>query len=201
MMVLPEVVWTHPALPKILTFIPLNVRSLLDLGCGRGIIGALCRIYRNPRRLVGVDIFDPYLEFCRKYSFYDEVIKWDLNILPLPFKDGEFDVVTAIEVIEHLPKKSGEKLLTEMERIACKRVIVSTPNVFFQQKNYDKNEYQIHKSLWTWRDFVSRGYKTYGVGKFILLGRRIRWLSFYLANITWKFPQFSSLILCIKDLE
>jgi predicted TPR repeat methyltransferase len=42
----------------------VDVESLLDLGCGRGIVGALCRIYRAPRRLVGFDAWEPYLGFC-----------------------------------------------------------------------------------------------------------------------------------------
>jgi 2-polyprenyl-3-methyl-5-hydroxy-6-metoxy-1,4-benzoquinol methylase len=84
--------------------IPMDVESLLDLGCGRGIVGALCRIYRAPRRLVGLDAGEPYLSFCWEHRLYDELVRWDLNELPPPFGDEEFDVVTVVEVIEHLPR-------------------------------------------------------------------------------------------------
>jgi hypothetical protein len=57
----------------------VNCELLVDLGCGRGIIGALCRIYRAPRRLVGIDAFEPYLAFCRQMRFYDEAIAVDLR--------------------------------------------------------------------------------------------------------------------------
>jgi hypothetical protein len=49
---------------------------------------------------VGPDAREPYLCFCRERRLYDELVRWDLNDLPLPFGDKEFDVVTAIEVID-----------------------------------------------------------------------------------------------------
>lgn len=179
----PEVTWTHPALPSILSLIPVDVESLLDLGCGRGIVGALCRIYRAPRRLVGLDAWEPYLSFCREHRLYDELVRWDLNDLPLPFGDKEFDVVTAIEVIEHLPRAAGLRLLREAERVARRRVVVTTPQVFFEQEAYDGNPYQAHRSLWTWRDFARLGYRVYGAGSFLFSGRKVRWLSEYLSPL------------------
>src|SRR2546425_869065 len=62
----PQVTWTHPALPMILSMIPEDTDSLVDIGCGRGIVGALCRIYRRPTHLVGVDAYKPYLQFCER---------------------------------------------------------------------------------------------------------------------------------------
>src|SRR6266566_7037695 len=129
---MPDVTWAHPSLNLILDAIPLNTKSLIDVGCGRGIIGALSRIFREPTRLVGIDGHRPYLDFCERFRFYDECLQWDLQRLPTPFSKGEFDVVTCVEVIEHLNKPSGFGLLNELERIG-RRVVVTTPNVFFKQ--------------------------------------------------------------------
>ena len=159
----PDVVWTHRSLPLILDSIPVNCKSLVDVGCGRGIIGALCRIYRQPDRLVGVDGFEPYLEFNQKAGFYDNTVLRDLNETPLPFGTREFEVVTCIEVIEHLEWSAGQRLLDELERIGS-RVIVTTPNIRFQQCEYDGNVFQRHLSGWHPRDFRSRGYRVYGAG-------------------------------------
>jgi 2-polyprenyl-3-methyl-5-hydroxy-6-metoxy-1,4-benzoquinol methylase len=128
-----EVYWTHAFLDEILNLIPIDVDSLLDVGCGRGIIGALVRIYRHPKRLIGIDAFERYLDFCAHMNFYDELCKYDLTQRHLPFDDKEFSVSTCIEVIEHLPKDSGVNLLNELERIA-KLVIISTPNVRISQR-------------------------------------------------------------------
>jgi hypothetical protein len=159
----PDVVWTHRSLPLILDSIPVNCRSLLDVGCGRGIIGALCRIYRGLDRLVGVEGFEPYLEFSQKSGFYDHTILRDLNDTPLPFGTQEFEVVTCIEVIEHLEWSAGQKLLDELERIGS-RVIVTTPNIRFQQGEYDGNIFQRHLSGWNPSNFKARGYRVYGAG-------------------------------------
>jgi len=44
----PDITWTHKGLPHILASIPADTKSLVDVGCGRGIIAALARIYRSP---------------------------------------------------------------------------------------------------------------------------------------------------------
>ena len=159
----PDVAWTHRSLPLILDSIPVNCKSLLDVGCGRGIIGALCRIYRSLDRLVGVDGFEPYLEFNQKAGFYDHTILRDLNDTPLPFGTQKFEVVTCIEVIEHLEWSAGQKLLVELERIGS-LVILTTPNIGFQQREYDGNVFQRHLSGWHPSDFRARGYRVYGAG-------------------------------------
>ena len=163
----PDVVWTHRSLPLILDAIPVHCRSLLDVGCGRGIIGALCRIYRGVDRLVGIDGFEPYLEFSQQSGLYDHTVLRNLNDTPLPFAAREFEVVTCIEVIEHLERSAGQKLLDELERIGY-QVIVTTPNVHFQQSEYDGNVFQRHLSGWGPSDFRARGYKVYGMGNLSL---------------------------------
>jgi hypothetical protein len=219
----PDTSWTHSALPAILDAIPANCSSLVDLGCGRGIIGALCRIYRAPQRLVGVDGFEPYLAFCKHMGFYEELLKKDLRESPLPFRTGEFEVATCIEVIEHLPKDLGRNLLDELERIAsC--VIVTTPGIWFEQDDYDGNPLQRHLSLWTASEFKKRGYEVYGVGA-LSVGYRIRQgmskvigkqgvsiaqrgirgmarrVSEALGPLTYSWPQLSTKLLCVKRLE
>ena len=156
----PEVAtWTRPFLHELLEEIPKDVVSLIDVGCGRGIVGAMTRIYRSPRRLVGVDIFQEHIDFCEKYTIYDELHRLDLRQTPLPFHDREFSVATCIETIEHLSKRHGEQLLEELRRIAD-IVIVSTPSSFFRQpKNHiAHNPFQAHVSKWTVDDFKKRGY-------------------------------------------
>ena len=157
--------WTRPFLHELLEEIPKDVESLIDVGCGRGIVGAMTRIYRNPKRLVGVDIFQDYIDFCKKYSIYDELHRLDLRQTPLPFQNNEFTVATCIETIEHLPKNHGEKLLEELHRIAD-TIIVSTPSAYFKQpkSHVKRNPFQAHVSKWTVEDFKKRGYDVKGVG-------------------------------------
>jgi len=192
-----EITWTHGCLHEILNNIPIHVESLIDVGCGRGIIGALVRIYRNAKRLVGIEIFKKNLDFCRQMNFYDELYEYDLKQIPLPFNNKEFEAATCIEVIEHLPKNKGINLLNELERIA-KMIIITTPNVPFSQRDYDNNPFQRHLSSWSVKDFIKRGYKVKGVGDFVPFGRHVKYLSFYLSKFSYVMPAFSDMLLAYK---
>ena len=183
--------WTRPFLQELLEEIPKDVESLIDVGCGRGIVGALTRIYRSPKRLVGIDIFQEYIDFCKKYMIYDELLRFDLKQTPLPFSDNEFNVATCIETIEHLPKNNGLLLLEELHRIA-NTVIVSTPSHYFRQpKNHiEHNPYQAHISEWTIKDFKGRGFNVKGVGNLIAYN-----LVIPTRILTSKFPRFHQFLL------
>jgi SAM-dependent methyltransferase len=195
---IPDVTWTHPGIVQILDAIPIAMRSLLDVGCGRGIIGALCRIYRGPERLVAIDGYAPYLEFCRRRGFYDELLERELENLPLPFRDHEFDVATCIEVIEHLERAAGLKLLAELERVA-KVVIVTTPTSFFQQDEFDANPRQQHRSVWHPSEFRQRGYVVRGAGGLKILGRHVRLVSSAFAPAVRYLPSRAEFMLCRKS--
>jgi len=152
----PDVQWTHPYLWEFVQLLPPDGHSLLDVGCGRGIVGALARIYRDYDRTVGVDVFEPYLKFVEQHRFYTEMRRLDLNS-PLPFADKEFDVVTCLEVLEHLNKGASTHLIGEMQRVG-RRIIFGTPDRFHQQPEFDGNLFQKHQSLWTPREFKRLGY-------------------------------------------
>lgn len=194
----PEVTWTHPGIARIVDLLPLEGQSLLDVGCGRGIVGALCRIYRAYSRQVGLDIYGPYLEFCGRYRFYDELLEWNLEQLPLPFRGGEFDVATAVEVIEHLDKTKGIALLEELSRVA-RTVIVTTPNRFFVQRAYDGNEWQQHRSRWSASDFKKIGYRVFGCGGLLIGGRWIRGVSRLGEGLSRYCPAWAEFLLCVKS--
>lgn len=117
----------------------------------------------------------------------------DLRKTPLPFKNEEFEVATCIEVIEHLPKEDGEKMLSELERIA-QTVIVSTPFHYFNQDALDDNPYRTHVSKWSTWDFRRRGYKIKGVGNMAVHNFPIQ-----IRKISSNFPQLFQFLLAKRD--
>jgi len=179
-------------------FIPINVRSALDVGCGRGIVGALLRIYRAPERVVGIDSFRPSIDFVKKLGIYDEVIEQDITKAAIPFENKSFDIVLCLEVIEHLEKGEGLKLLDELSRVG-KQVVVSTPGAFFEQPMHDGNPYQLHKSHYSVRELERKGFEVYGVGSLQFGKRTIPYLSPVLGALTYQLPGLSGALLAKKS--
>lgn len=74
------------------------------------------------------------------------------------FESGQFDVVTAFDLIEHLTKESGYSLLYELDRISSKTSIVFTPNGFCPQPPSINNPFNMHISGWTPAELREFGY-------------------------------------------
>lgn len=74
-----------------------------------------------------------HLMNCREYygadlSKSDGVLACDLN-KKLPFKDGDFDIVTILDVLEHLD--NPHETLQELIRITNKALYISLPNMYY----------------------------------------------------------------------
>ncbi len=132
-------------------------RSLCDVGCGDA---SPVRLFGFEGEKVGVDGFEGSLTASRAAGIHDRYILSDIRSISAP--DKAFDAVISMDVIEHLPKEQGDAFLRELERIASKLVIVTTPNGFVPQGAYGGNEFQRHLSGWTPAELRERGYKTRG---------------------------------------
>lgn len=194
------------AQPFISSFIPIVLHGMIaDLGCGRGINGFLIRLsrYLEGARIIGVEINENYINFCKKYNIYDEIIKRKLP--NLSFKNKSVELVLCTEVIEHLTRKDGFKLLEEIDRVCKGRVIITTPNMFFPTQPGDPEDK--HLSLWSVKDFKSRGYMVYGTGLRIPILWKDKLLKikqaayYFFTPISYLFPQISGSLIAIKDFS
>lgn len=100
--------------------------SILDVGCGEGILTESWARRPGIERVVGVDVEDSGLrrEWARRAGPGLELCAVNAGA-PLPFADRAFDLVAAVEVLEHAPEP--ERLLGELIRCARGHVLVSVP--------------------------------------------------------------------------
>ena len=103
------------------SFIPEGVTDLLDVGCGGGLFLNRLAERRRFHRLVGIDRSEEALESVATEKFRGE-------IKTLPFKDQEFGMVSALEVLEHLSLDSYESAKRELCRVSGEYILVSVPN-------------------------------------------------------------------------
>jgi 2-polyprenyl-3-methyl-5-hydroxy-6-metoxy-1,4-benzoquinol methylase len=98
-------------------------RSVLDVGCGEGILTE--QWAERFERVVGVDLDDPALRREWERRGRPNLEFRSADAASLPFADGEFDLVCGVEMLEHLPDPSAA--LAEMVRVARRWLLVSTP--------------------------------------------------------------------------
>ena len=139
-----------------------NRMTILDVGAGFGIWGYLMRTLRRPSLLVGLDIDTNYLSALKKHKIYDCLIQASASALPI--RNRIFDYVLAAEIIEHLPKLDGEKMILELERVCLQKIILTTPNGYLRQHLDNIPRSEIHRSSWSAKEFRKRGYKVRGIG-------------------------------------
>jgi SAM-dependent methyltransferase len=185
---------------------------ILDVGCGKGntvkTLLLLNRTVFTASYKIGLDIFLPYLFSAKK--IYDDVLRCDIRYLPI--KDSSCDIVIANQVIEHLDKNDGFKLMQSLERVSREIILITTPVGYNPKQDLeDNNPWQVHKSTWHPDDFKKHGYKVNGYsGACFLLSERGRYkiksvspflfvLSLITQFITRKLVIASYQMLCIKQ--
>jgi len=203
------------AFPGVLPFYPgrfdispylADCSTVLDIGCGpQSIVG---RSGASGYR-VGLDIFRGCLAEGARNRTHEDFVQGD--VARLCFRPGSFDAVVSLEVLEHLSKEQGTKLISSMESIAEKVVLLTTPNGFVEQEELEGNPFQRHLSGWTPEEFEALGFEVIGLnGAQGLRGRQGRlwlkpklvaeWTAFLTQMAVQRRPSRSFQLLCIKRL-
>jgi len=100
--------------------------SVLDVGCGEGIVTERLARLLAPATVLGVDADEARLGREWQGRSAPNLSFATGSAYELPFEDGRFDLVCAIEVLEHLERPSDA--LAEMRRVANKALLLSVPD-------------------------------------------------------------------------
>jgi 2-polyprenyl-3-methyl-5-hydroxy-6-metoxy-1,4-benzoquinol methylase len=106
-------------------FVQADPGSLLDVGCGEGVLTHRWAQRLAGRRVVGIDLEDPAIQAEWTKRQAPNLEYRIMRAENLPFADGEFEVASAIEVLEHVP--DPRHTIGEMARVASKWLLVSVP--------------------------------------------------------------------------
>ena len=104
---------------RTLALIPEGTRTILDVGCGDGAVTN--SLQERGIKITGVD-------FSRTALQHFSGSKVTGVIDALPFSDKSFELVICTEVLEHLPDGIYQAAVAELQRVASRWIIVSTPN-------------------------------------------------------------------------
>jgi SAM-dependent methyltransferase len=134
--------------------------SLLDVGCGEGVLVHEWA-QKIDGRVVGIDLDDPQLHAQWSERQAPNLSYRVMKAENLPFVDHEFDVATAIEVLEHVPDPRAT--LSGMTRCATRYLLVSVPREpLWRALNMARGAYWKdlgnspgHINHWSKRSFVS----------------------------------------------
>lgn len=138
-----------------LWFFVRGARTILDVGCG--VNSPVNYFVSRSQAMDGVDVVPEVLRRVQSAK-YRYLYLGDVRTVAIP---QEYDLITALDVLEHFTKDEGVLVLEKLER-AGRRVIVVTPNGFVPQQ-VSGEPFQEHRSGWTAEDFSRRGYVVYGM--------------------------------------
>jgi len=95
--------------------------SVLDVGCGTGLVGRALRAQGFAGRILGLDISQASLEMARQTGAYDSLAPADLQ-QRLAFDDDSVDAVVCVGVMTYLPQV--EAVWREFARVVRPRGVV-----------------------------------------------------------------------------
>ena len=133
-------------------------QSLLNVGCGAHDV----RLFGVPAN-TGIELHKPTLDRAVAAKTHDQFVHGDVREIRKYFPDKSFDACLCVDVIEHLPKEEGSRLLDDMERIARNVVVVICPVGWLDQQHYEEGDLMDHHSAWVPADLRTRGYAVQGL--------------------------------------
>jgi 2-polyprenyl-3-methyl-5-hydroxy-6-metoxy-1,4-benzoquinol methylase len=135
-------------------------RSVLDVGCGEGVLVQQWARSLGEGRVVGIDLEEESIQAGWAEHQAPNLEYRVMEASDLPFADNEFELASAIEVLEHVPDAANT--VAEMARCAERHLLVSVPREpLWRMLNMARGAYWSalgntpgHLNHWSRRSFV-----------------------------------------------
>ncbi|MBR5598843.1 MAG: class I SAM-dependent methyltransferase [Alphaproteobacteria bacterium] len=102
-----------------------KTKTVLDMGCGEGVVSNFLYDNFNNLNIRAVDYFEEAIQKAKENNDRNIIFETG-DITSLKYKDSSFDVVVSTEVLEHI--KFPSVALKELYRVSKKHIILSVPN-------------------------------------------------------------------------
>lgn len=119
---------TKDKIKKITSLLPNRALRILDVGFGQGYFEEVVEKKRKDINITGIDISSAAVERANR-TFKGKYIQGDLKKVKKVFKKGSFDIIVAIEVIEHISPSNIFKFFFDANYLLKPNgsLIISTP--------------------------------------------------------------------------
>lgn len=108
-------------LNKLLPQVPVEDRTLLEVGCGPG--GNLSQLHkRHPKQLAGCDISSEMVQIATENNPGIDIKHSDGRALP--YEDDEFDLVMTVTVLQHNPDEAAVEMMEQICRVARSEIFL-----------------------------------------------------------------------------
>lgn len=191
-----------------------NSGRILDLGCGDGLFMKSLKGNEN-WNVTGIELDQSSLRKAKKSKVYKEVFKGNVAKIRKLSK-GKFDIIFSSQVLEHLKKDVAIRALDEWERLARKKIVVTTTTEFLEydpieKKQRDENPLQKHLSSFSPKELERKGYKVRGQGLRLIYGRGgiartfpqffsfFSFIAFLFSPLVYFYPQFGTYMIAWKE--
>lgn len=146
--------WSEITIRKRLWLAARDCESALDVGCGPSGPDSRTKYEVDTPRYVGVDV----AVAPRDLKEGRILIRGDILKHLFLLHSSSFDLVYALDVIEHLDREASDCLVAEMIRIARRRVVVFTPEGY-RHSGFDDGPL-CHRCGWQEEELVALGFRT-----------------------------------------
>lgn len=118
-----------PRVRRVMSFLHgVEFETLLDVGSGRGVF-LLPFMEEFPGvKITSLDLLEKRVVFLNELAAggYSQLTAMQKNLCDQPFPEGSFDVVTLLEVLEHIPEV--DKAIEAAVKMAKQYVVVTVPS-------------------------------------------------------------------------